>query len=136
MAVDEPDVARVHPSGRPDVAITSLRRLHLPDAPSVEEIKRAPTFITMDIRLRGLCHPKAYATWDLWMTRTMLVSFLLLDPSNIADVTAQYLEWARTAGDRARDSEITIDRAMTVESWVRKAQSGMQTDSKFLLRKV
>ena len=79
---------------------------------------------------------KAFGAWNLWITRTMAVSFLLLDPSKIAHVTAQHLDWARTAGDTAWDSQITTERVITMEREVRKAQSAMRKDSKFLLRKV
>ena len=69
------------------------------------------------------------------MVRTMTVSFLLLDEFKKDEMTAQYLEWAHTA-DTAWDSELTTDRVVTVAGEVRKAQTAMQKDSKFLLRKV
>ena len=80
--------------------------------------------------------PKAFVVLDLWLVRTMNVSFLLLDPSIIAKITGEYLDWARMAGDSAWDTEITTDRAMTVESEIVRATDAMKHDSKILLRRV
>ena len=66
----------------------------------------------------------------------MTVSFLLLDPSKIAEIRTQYLLWARAAVDTAWGAELPADRAVTVEKEVRKAKTAVEKDSKFLLRKV
>ena len=51
MAVDESDVPRLPLNGQPSNAVTSLRRLHLPDVLTAEEMKREPTLIIVDIHL-------------------------------------------------------------------------------------
>ena len=80
--------------------------------------------------------PQAFAVLDLWLIRTMNVSFLLLDPSTIARITGEYLDWARAAGDSAWDTEITTDRAMAVESEIVRAKDAMKYDAMILLRRV
>ena len=79
---------------------------------------------------------KAYALWDLWLIRTSTVAFMLLDPSNIADITELYLKWARTAGDTAWDVELTTDRVVSMEKDVAGAKSAMEKDSKVMIRQV
>ena len=72
--------------------------------------------------------PKASAVWDLWMIRTSTVAVMLLDPSNIADITELYLNWARQAGDTAWDVELTTDRVDVMERDVARAKSAMDKD--------
>ena len=66
----------------------------------------------------------------------MNVSFLLLDPSTIARITGEYLDWARPAGDSAWGAEITTDRAVAVESEIVRAKDARKRDFKILLRRV
>ena len=80
--------------------------------------------------------PKGFAVFDLWITRAATVSFLLLEPHVVANVTEDYLNWARNAGQSAWDAEIAIDRALTVEAEIQRAKTTSSEDPKFLLRRV
>ena len=70
------------------------------------------------------------------MLREMAVSFRLLDPSVIADITETYLSRARAAGDSARGVDISSDRVTTVGKEMSRAKTAVGRDSKFLLRRV
>ena len=51
IGVDEADVPRAHPNGRPDEAITALKRLRLPDMLSAVDIRLEPTLMILDTYL-------------------------------------------------------------------------------------
>ena len=51
IGVDEADVPRAHPNGRPDEAITALKRLRLPDMPSAVDIRLEPALMILDTYL-------------------------------------------------------------------------------------
>ena len=70
------------------------------------------------------------------MIRTSTVAFMLLDPSDIATITATFLIGARQAGSSVWDTELTSDRVITMEEEVARAKSAKESDSKVLIRKV
>ena len=51
IGVDEADVPRALPNGRPDETITALKRLRLPDMPTAVDIRLEPTLVILDIYL-------------------------------------------------------------------------------------
>ena len=47
IAVDEADVPRAHPNGRPDETVTALKRLKLPEMPTAVDIRLEPTLVIL-----------------------------------------------------------------------------------------
>ena len=51
IGVDEADIPRVLPNGRPDETITALKRLRTPDVPNAIDIRLEPTLVILDVHL-------------------------------------------------------------------------------------
>ena len=51
IGVDEADIPRVLPNGRPDETITALKRLRTPDMPTAVDIRLEPTLVILDVHL-------------------------------------------------------------------------------------
>ena len=51
IGVDEADVPRVLPDGRPDETIAALKRLRTPDMPTAVDIRLEPTLVILDVHL-------------------------------------------------------------------------------------
>ena len=51
IAVDEADVPRAHPKGRPDETVTALKRMKLPDMPTAVDVRLEPTLVILDLYL-------------------------------------------------------------------------------------